>query len=120
MWRAIKRENLHLVGDGVCHFEDLDRAWILTFGTRHGPFAMMDAIGLDVIRDIEDQYYGDSRDERDRPPRFLERLLEAGRLGVKSGRGFYRYPKPEFEASGWLRKEPPWSADHAVDLEVSP
>ncbi len=118
VWRAIKRENLHLVGDGVCHFEDLDRAWILTFGTRRGPFSMMDVIGLDVIGDIENQYFGESHDERDRPPRFLERMVAAGRLGVKSGRGFYRYPHPEFEAPGWLRKEHPWSREHTVELDA--
>lgn len=120
VWRAIKRENLHLVGDGVSHFEDLDRAWILTFGTERGPFAMMDTIGLDVIRDIENQYFEDSGDERDRPPRFLERMVAAGRLGAKNGRGFYSYPGPEYEAQGWLRKEAPWTTIQAVALEIDP
>lgn len=114
VWRAIKRENLHLVGDGFSHFEDLDRAWILTFGTRRGPFGMMDVIGLDVVLDIEHQYFADSGEERDRPPEFLERMVAAGRLGVKAGRGFYRYPNPEFETQGWLRKEAPWTIDRAL------
>lgn len=114
VWRAIKRENLHLVGDGISHFEDLDRAWILTFGTRRGPFGMMDVIGLDVILHIENQYFADSGDERDRPPEFLLQLVDNGRLGVKSGRGFYSYPSPEYEAPGWLRKETPWTGDLAL------
>jgi 3-hydroxybutyryl-CoA dehydrogenase len=114
VWRAIKRENLHLVGDRVSHFEDLDRAWILTFGTRRGPFGMMDVIGLDVILDIEHQYFADSGEERDQPPEFLERMVAAGRLGVKAGRGFYHYPNPEFETQGWLRKEAPWTIDRAL------
>jgi 3-hydroxybutyryl-CoA dehydrogenase len=114
VWRAIKRECLHLVGDGVSHFEDLDRAWILTFETRRGPFGMMDVIGLDVILDIERQYFQDSGEERDRPPEFLQQLVAAGRLGVKAGRGFYRYPSPEYEAPGWLRKGAPWTTDRAV------
>lgn len=116
VWRAIKREALHLVADGYSHFEDLDRAWILLFGSRIGPFGIMDEVGLDVIRDIEEQYFFESGEERDRPPEFLERMVEAGRLGVKTGRGFYGYPNPEYRAEGWLEKRPPWSEDMRVDL----
>lgn len=118
VWRAIKRECLHLVGDGVSHFEDLDRAWILTFETRRGPFGMMDVIGLDVVLDIERQYFQDSGEERDRPPEFLRRLVAAGLLGVKTGRGFYRYPNPEFQSPGWLRKQEPWKSASAVELDI--
>jgi 3-hydroxybutyryl-CoA dehydrogenase len=118
VWRAIKRETLHLVGDGYSHFEDLDRAWILVFGSRLGPFGIMDEIGLDVIRDIELQYFDDSGEERDRPPEFLERMVEQGRLGVKTGRGFYSHPDPEYDLEGWLEKKPPWSPDKAVKFEV--
>lgn len=116
VWRAIKRETLHLVADGYADFEDLDRAWILSYGTATGPFATMDVIGLDVIRDVETVYFRASGDERDRPPAFLERMIAASRLGVKSGRGFYTYPSPEFERPGWLRKQPPWTPAQAVDL----
>ena len=118
VWRAIKREALHLVGDGYVHFEDLDRAWILSFGSRGSPFALMDEIGLDVVRDIEQQYFEASGEERDRPPEFLERMVAAGRLGVKSGRGFYSYPNPEYEADGWLEKKLPWTDGKAVDLDI--
>jgi 3-hydroxybutyryl-CoA dehydrogenase len=117
VWRAIKRECLHLVADGYAGFEDLDRAWILTFGTRTGPFAMMDEIGLDVVRDIELNYYAESGDERDKPPAFLDEFVSRGRLGVKSGRGFYSYPDPECDSPGWLRKVPPWTGDQAVGLD---
>jgi 3-hydroxybutyryl-CoA dehydrogenase len=115
VWRAIKRETLHLVGDGFSHFEDLDRAWILSFGTRWGPFGLMDEIGLDVVRDIEQQYFDDSGEERDRPPDFLERMVATGRFGVKTGQGFYEYPNPEYQAKGWLEKKAPWSADMKVE-----
>jgi 3-hydroxybutyryl-CoA dehydrogenase len=114
VWRAIKRETLHLVADGYAHFEDLDRAWILSWGTPTVPFATMDVIGLDVIRDIEAVYFRASGDERDRPPVFLEDAAAAG--WAWSGRGFYSYPEPEFERPGWLRKQPPWIASQAIDL----
>jgi 3-hydroxybutyryl-CoA dehydrogenase len=116
VWRAIKREMLHLVGDGYCDFEDLDRAWMLSYGLTWGPFGLMDRIGLDVIRDIEMQYYHNSGEERDKPPRFLEGLVAAGRLGVKTGNGFYRYPDPEYQRPGWLHKEPPWAPDDTIRL----
>lgn len=105
VWRAIKRETLHLVGGGYSDFQDLDRAWIMGFGTEWGPFGLMDIIGLDVIRDIERQYYLDSGDERDKPPAFLERLVEEGKLGVKTGQGFYAYPNPPYKEPGWLHKQ---------------
>lgn len=114
VWRAIKRENLHLVGNGYSHFEDLDRAWILMFDTPWGPFGLMDTIGLDVVRDIELIYYEQSGEERDKPPEFLERMIASGRLGVKSGQGFYSYPDPEYKRPGWLTKEPPWEEKQSL------
>ena len=108
VWRAVKRETLHLVADGYSDHEDLDRAWMLEFGMSYGPFGLIDKIGLDVVRDIEMQYYLYSGDERDKPPPMLEDLVAHGHLGVKTGRGFYTYPNPAYEQPGWLRKEPPW------------
>ena len=116
-WRAIKREVLHLVGDGYSHFEDIDRAWIMLFGTKWGPFGLMDDIGLDVIRDIEIQYYLESGEERDKPPQFLENMIARGRLGAKSGRGFYTHPHPEYLREYWLKKEPPWTPDKKIILD---
>lgn len=115
-WRAVKREALHLVAEGYVNFEDLDRGWMLNFGSPWGPFGLMDIVGLDVIRDIEMQYYLASGDEQDRPPGFLEAWVVEGRLGVKSGRGFYSYPDPEYEQSGWLHKQPPWTPGSTLSL----
>jgi 3-hydroxybutyryl-CoA dehydrogenase len=116
-WRAVKREALHLAADGYVNFEDLDRGWMLNFGSPWGPFGLMDIVGLDVVLDIELQYYENSREHRDRPPAFLEAWVAQGRLGVKSGQGFYTYPGPEYEWPGWLRKEPPWTPDQALSLD---
>jgi len=116
VWRVIKRETLHLVSDGYAHFEDIDRAWILTFGTEWGPFGLMDDIGLDVIRDIEKQYYNDSGDKRDKPPKFLDEMVVRGRIGIKSGRGFFTYPNPEYKQPGWLNIGPPWTSEKKISL----
>jgi 3-hydroxybutyryl-CoA dehydrogenase len=103
VWRAIKKECLHLVDDGVASHEDVDRAWMIFYGTPVGPFGMMDRVGLDVVRDIEMAYYRESGDESDAPPKLLLDKIERGELGMKTGKGFYTYPDPAFEAPGWLK-----------------
>jgi 3-hydroxybutyryl-CoA dehydrogenase len=102
VWRAVKRECLHLVDEGVASFEDVDRAWMCIYGMDIGPFGLMDRVGLDVVRDIENVYYGESHDLRDAPPRLLLEKIEEGELGVKSGKGFYSYPNPIYREPGWL------------------
>jgi 3-hydroxybutyryl-CoA dehydrogenase len=103
VWRAIKKETLHLVDDGVGSFEDVDRAWMIMFDRPGGPFGSMDRIGLDVVRDIEMVYYNESGDESDFPPRLLLDRVERGDLGVKTGKGFYTYPNPAYEDPDWLK-----------------
>jgi 3-hydroxybutyryl-CoA dehydrogenase len=105
VWRAIKKEALHLVDDGVASFEDVDRAWMMVFGTSIGPFGLMDTVGLDVVRDIELVYFGETHNASDMPPKLLLDKIAKGELGQKAGRGFYRYPAPAYLDPGWLRKE---------------
>jgi 3-hydroxybutyryl-CoA dehydrogenase len=77
-------------------FRDIDRAWRVFTGTKMGPFAMMDSVGLDTVYNIEMVYYNDSKDPKDKPPEALMKKINKGELGVKSGKGFYAYPNPEF------------------------
>ena len=63
--------------------------------TNIGPFQLMDLIGLDTVYAIENSYYSVSRDERDKPPAKLKALIDSGRLGMKSGHGFYSGYDPE-------------------------
>ncbi|UCG12320.1 MAG: 3-hydroxyacyl-CoA dehydrogenase family protein [Deltaproteobacteria bacterium] len=103
VWRAIKKECLHLVDNGVASHEDVDRAWMIATAMPAGPFGLMDVVGLDVVRDIEMVYYRESGDETDAPPKFLLDKIERGELGMKTGKGFYTYPNPAFQAPGWLK-----------------
>jgi 3-hydroxybutyryl-CoA dehydrogenase len=114
IWRAVKKEALHVASIGAADPEDIDRAWMLVYGTPHGPFGLMDRIGLDSIQRVEMRYYDASGDERDKPARILNDLVKAGHLGEKSGRGFYSWPDPAFEQPGWLRKQPPWMPDEEI------
>jgi len=96
VWRAIKRQSLYLWGDDLVDFRNIDRAWMVFTGMHEGPFAMMDKAGLDLVYDIEMAYYRESNNPLDKPPDTLREKIKKGELGVKSGKGFYTYPKPEF------------------------
>ncbi|MFX1585783.1 MAG: 3-hydroxyacyl-CoA dehydrogenase family protein [Promethearchaeota archaeon] len=103
VWRAIKRETLYMWGNGFVNFKDVDRAWMVFTGSKEGPFGLMDKVGLDVVYDIEMVYYNDSKDPKDHPPKALMDKIRKGELGVKSGKGFYTYPNPEYFDSDFLK-----------------
>jgi len=89
IWAAIKREALMVLQEGVATPEDVDRIWQEVFGSPAGPFRMMDQVGLDVVRDIE-EHYAQIRDGIPEGPRtLLGEYIARGHLGVKTGRGFY-------------------------------
>lgn len=79
--------------EGVASMEDFDTA--MTLGMNHpmGPFALMDFVGLDTVLFIADAMYDEAREARYAAPPLLRRMVAAGRLGRKSGRGFYDYRK---------------------------
>jgi 3-hydroxybutyryl-CoA dehydrogenase len=102
IWRAVKRESLRVVDEGVASAEDIDRLWMLFFGTKYAPFGIMDMVGLDVVRDIEWSYQRETRDPTDIPSTTLLRMIEAGALGEKSGQGFYTHPNPAYLQTSFL------------------
>ena len=109
VWRAIKKETLKVVEAGVATHEDVDRAWMIMYGTPYGPFGQMDEIGLDVVQDIEQHYARESADPADLPPPILTDRVARGELGRKTGRGFYTYPNPAYATADFLHP-----ADDAV------
>ena len=91
VWAAIKREALSVVEEGVADPEDVDRLFCSLHGATMGPFQLMDRVGLDVVLDIE-EHYASERDGIPAGPRnLLRRMIADGKLGAKSGEGFYRY-----------------------------
>jgi 3-hydroxybutyryl-CoA dehydrogenase len=96
IWAAIKRESLAVVAEGVSTPEDVDEMFNLSVGTTAGPFRLMDLVGLDVVNDIEEHYAQQNPHLPAGPRELLRRYLDAGKLGAKSGEGFYSdYPKPQ-------------------------
>jgi 3-hydroxybutyryl-CoA dehydrogenase len=102
VWRAVKREALHMWAEGFVDFKDIDRAWMIFTGMKQGPFGIMDNVGLDVVYDIEMLYSNESQDPKDRPPDLLAEMVGKKELGVKTGKGFYYYPDPEYKRSNFL------------------
>ncbi len=88
-----------LLARGKGSVEAIDRSWMGNMGTPIGPFGMLDQIGLDTVRHILSVRTDASSKA------FLEvidPLVTAGRLGVKTGGGFYDYPKPAYKAADFL------------------
>jgi 3-hydroxybutyryl-CoA dehydrogenase len=81
-----------MLGDGVAEPETIDRAYKLGGGFRMGPFELIDLIGLDVNLAIARSFFAQGGEpERWRPSPIQERMVEEGKLGRKSGEGFYVY-----------------------------
>lgn len=91
VWRAVKKECLEIWAGGYADIEEVDKAWKIYTKMGVGPFKIMDAIGLDVVYDIEMSYYKESGDPRDKPPQILKEKVEKGELGLKTQKGFYSY-----------------------------
>ncbi|MFI2206487.1 3-hydroxyacyl-CoA dehydrogenase family protein [Streptomyces sp. NPDC020192] len=91
IWAAIKREALEVVAEGVSTPQDVDEMWKINTGTPAGPFRMMDQVGLDVVLDIEKHYAAENPALPTGPRELLEKYVDAGHLGVKTGQGFYTY-----------------------------
>ncbi len=103
IWRAVKRQTLHMWAEGYVDFRDIDRGWMVYFQLPQGPFGLMDMIGLDVIYEIEMIYYNESKDPQDYPPDALKAMIERKEIGMKTGKGFYSYPNPEYARSDFLK-----------------
>lgn len=92
IWAAIKRECLMVVGEGVATPEDVDAMWKIFTRPGTPPFRLMDQVGLDVVLDIEEHYASVRPGLPEGPRELLRRLIREGRLGEKSGGGFYSDP----------------------------
>ena len=77
--------------NGLGTIEDIDKGMKLGCGHPMGPFALLDFVGLDTTYFIANIMFDEFREPAYAPPPLLKRMVLAGRLGRKSGRGFYEY-----------------------------
>lgn len=90
---ALAMEAVRLVENGVATAEDVDTACRLGFGHAMGPLATTDLTGVDILRNASMNIYTETADEKFFPPETLSRMVAAGDLGRKSGKGFYTYDR---------------------------
>jgi 3-hydroxybutyryl-CoA dehydrogenase len=84
-------EAIFCAGEGVATYDAIDQVMKLGMAHPMGPLALADLIGLDICLDIMQTLHRDLGEDKYRPAPLLRRLVAAGRLGRKSGEGFYRY-----------------------------
>lgn len=87
---ALGLEAIRMVEEGVASPEDIDRAMVLGYRYPLGPLRLGDLVGLDIRLDIARNLSG-VYGERFTPPPLLEQMVAEGRLGKKTGRGFYTW-----------------------------
>jgi 3-hydroxybutyryl-CoA dehydrogenase len=79
--------------NGVATKEDVDTGMKLGCGYPMGPFTLLDYVGLDTTLYAAEAIYKEYPDPAYSPPTLLRRMVQAGRMGMKSGKGFYDYPE---------------------------
>jgi 3-hydroxybutyryl-CoA dehydrogenase len=82
---------INAVEANVASVEDIDKGMQLGAGHPMGPFTLLDFVGLDTVYKIAEIMFEEYRDRRYAPPPLLKRMVLAGMLGKKSGKGFYDY-----------------------------
>ena len=90
---------------GVADFQSIDKTWMISTGSKMGPFGIMDIIGMQTIYDTE-MLLGEKFSDKAMLARaefFKSNFIEQGKLGVKSGEGFYKYPNPAYRDPGFLK-----------------
>lgn len=105
VWHAARRDALKAWAEGYADMRDIDRAWMLFTGMPMGPFGIMDYIGLDVVYSVQKMYFDETGDPGIMPPQALKDMVDRGDLGMKSGKGFYSWPGPEFLTPEFLGRK---------------
>ena len=88
---ALGNEAMRMFEEGVASAEDIDKAMVLGYRHPIGPLALTDLVGLDVRLAISEHLHRELGTDTFRPPQILRRMVRAGKLGKKSGEGFYKY-----------------------------
>jgi 3-hydroxybutyryl-CoA dehydrogenase len=84
-------EAVRMLDEGVASVEDIDTAMELGYGHPMGPFKLADLVGLDVRLAIAEYLYRETGSDHFKPSETIKRLVSEGKLGKKTGEGFYKW-----------------------------
>ncbi|NOR75875.1 MAG: 3-hydroxyacyl-CoA dehydrogenase [Draconibacterium sp.] len=94
-----------LLMNGVTDHESIDKTWMISTGVKRGPFGDADLIGMQTLYNV-DMLWGEKLGNQtmlDRAAMIKKEYIDKGKMGVSSGEGFYKYPKPAFEDPDFLK-----------------
>ncbi len=94
----------NLLVNEVADYETIDKTWMITSGTKMGPCAIMDMVGLETIYNIEKLWSEKLNDKLGlaRAEYFKKNFINKGKLGMKTREGFYTYPNPKYKNPDFL------------------
>ena len=102
---ALGLEAMRMLEQGVASAKDIDTAMELGYNHPMGPLKLTDHVGLDIRLDIAEYLYRELGSETFRPPEVLRQLVREGKLGKKSGEGFYNWSKTSIQESAISNKQ---------------
>ncbi|AEX84967.1 3-hydroxybutyryl-CoA dehydrogenase [Marinitoga sp. 1135] len=84
--------------DGVADYKSIDKTWMISTGSKFGPFGIIDLIGMNTLYNIIKMRGEKLQDEKilKRAEKIKEMFIDKNKLGVSTGEGFYKYPNPEY------------------------
>jgi 3-hydroxyacyl-CoA dehydrogenase len=95
----------NLLINEVADHETIDKTWMITSAVKMGPFGIMDMVGLETIYNIEKHWGEHANDQNilNRAAYYKKNFIDKGKLGMKTGEGFYTYPNPKYKDPDFLK-----------------